>query len=178
MRICADEPDCPPIGPARPSREQARSIPVIPGRPTHAPTSAQTTVKRWKQCQHRSTQVTHGHRSAEARVAISPTRRLFPRLSGRRSLSARSASSGLLPRDQMRAWMSAAKCGRLCTGRCARLDGVIGVIALSPECQGLAGMLCLSLGSGSLASGIVGRVHRDDRRPGVETGAPQVAAPT
>ena len=48
----------------------------------------------------------------------------------------RSASSGLLPRDQIRAWMSAAKCGRLCTVRCARLDGVIGVITLSPECQG------------------------------------------
>ena len=32
--------------------------------------------------------------------------------------------------------------------------------------------------SGSLACGIVGRVHRDDRRPEVETGAPQVAAPT
>jgi hypothetical protein len=90
----------------------------------------------------------------------------------------RSASSGLLPRDQMRAWMSAAKCGRLCTGRCARLDGVSGVITLSPECQGLAGVLCLSLGSGSLAGGIVGRVHRDDRRPEVETGAAQVAAPT
>jgi hypothetical protein len=29
-----------------------------------------------------------------------------------------------------------------------------------------------------LAGGIVGRVHRDDRRPEVETGAPQVAAPT
>jgi hypothetical protein len=43
---------------------------------------------------------------------------------------------------------------------------------------GLAGVLCLSLGSGSLAGGIVGRVHRDDRRPEVETGAPQVAAPT
>jgi hypothetical protein len=68
--------------------------------------------------------------------------------------------------------------GRLCTGRCARLDGVSGVITLSPECRGLAGVLCLSLGSGSLAGGIVGRVHRDDRRPEVETGAPQVAAPT
>ena len=67
--------------------------------------------------------------------------------------------------------------GRLCTGRCARLDGVSGVITLSPECQVLAGVLCLSLGSGSLA-GIVGRVHRDDRRPEVETGPPQVAAPT
>jgi hypothetical protein len=39
-------------------------------------------------------------------------------------------------------------------------------------------VLCLSLGSGSLAGGIVGRVHRDDRRPEVETGAPLVAAPT
>jgi len=56
--------------------------------------------------------------------------------------------------------------------------GASGVITLSPECQGLAGVLCLSLGSGSLAGGIVGRVHRDDRRPEVETGAPQVAAPT
>jgi hypothetical protein len=55
---------------------------------------------------------------------------------------------------------------------------VSGVITLSPECQGLAGVLCLSLGSGLLAGGIVGRVHRDDRRPEVETGAPQVAAPT
>jgi len=41
-----------------------------------------------------------------------------------------------------------------------------------------AAVLCLSLGSGSLDGGIVGRVHRDDRRPEVETGAPQVAAPT
>src|SRR2546429_4888626 len=39
---------------------------------------------------------------------------------------------------------------------------------------GLAGVLCLSLGSGPLAGGIVGRVHRDDRRPQVKTGAAQV----
>jgi hypothetical protein len=43
---------------------------------------------------------------------------------------------------------------------------------------GLAGVLCLSLGSGSLAGGIVGRVHRDGRRPQVKTGAARVAAPT
>jgi len=55
---------------------------------------------------------------------------------------------------------------------------VSGVITLSPDAGGLAGVLCLSLGSGSLACGVVGRAHRDDRRPQVKTGAAQVAAPT
>jgi hypothetical protein len=93
----------------------------------------------------------------------------------------RSASSELLPRDQMRAWMSAAKCGnRLvgCTRRGARLRGVSGVITYPRNAGGLAGVLCLSLGPGLLAGGVVGRVHRDVRRPRVKTGAAQVAAPT
>jgi hypothetical protein len=108
---------------------------------------------------------------------LTPTRRLFPRLSGRRSLSAdlpvrgryrgTRCEPGCPRRNRSAVYRSVCSAGR-----------VSGVITLSPECQGLAGVLCLSLGSGSLAGGIVGRVHRDDRRPGVETGAPQVAAPT
>ena len=53
--------------------------------------------------------VTQCHADLGPTARGSPTRRLFPRFSGRRSLKRISASSGLLPRDQMRAWMSAAK---------------------------------------------------------------------
>lgn len=111
-------------------------------------------------------------------AARTPTRRLFPRLSGRRSLSA-----DLPVRGCYRGTRCEPGCPRRNAVGCVPVGvlgwtGVSGVITLSPECQGLAGVLCLSLGSGSLAGGTVGRVHRDDRRPEVETGAPQVAAPT
>ncbi len=53
-----------------------------------------------------------------------------------------------------------------------------GVITLSPEFQGACWRALFEPGSGSLAGGIVGRMHPDDRRPQVKTGAAQVAAPT
>jgi hypothetical protein len=55
---------------------------------------------------------------------------------------------------------------------------VSGVITYPWNARGLAGVLCLSLEAGLLAGGVVGRVHRDVRRPLVKTGAAQVAAPT
>jgi hypothetical protein len=62
---------------------------------------------------------------------------------------------------------------------CVQLAGAGSLAELRARISAwLAGVLCLSLGSGSLAGRIVGRVHRDDHRPQVKTGAAQVAAPT
>ena len=106
-----------------------------------------------------------------------PTRRFFPWLSGRRSLSAD------LP---VRGCYRGTRCEPGCPRRkrsavyrsvysAGRGEWCHHVIA---ECQGAYWRALLSLGSGSIADGIVGRVHRNDRRPEVGTGAPQVAAPT
>jgi hypothetical protein len=79
--------------------------------------------------------------------------------------------------------MSAAKCGHgpvgcVPVGVLGWVGWVGGVITLSPECQGFAGVLCSSLGSGSLAGGIVAACTVMTVVPRVKTGAAQVAAPT
>jgi len=83
----------------------------------------------------------------------------------RRSASSGAAAAGpdagLDVRGEMRAQ------AELRTSRCARLGGVSGVITLSPECQ--PGLLACSVEPGVRLTrwrGFVGRVHRDDRRPG------------
>ena len=114
-------------------------------------------------------------------LRVTMTRRLFPRLSGRRSPSA-----DLPVRSCYRATRCEPGCPRRNAGigrpavpvRGARLRGVSGVITYPWNARGLVGVLCLSLGPGLLAGGVVGRVHRDVRRPLVKTGAAQVAAPT